>query len=414
MNILDLFKWEKRDTQLQKNPLNLEIKDNSEVNYSSSAWLALEVNTIHACINVIAGAISGLPMFLYKRNNDGSRTRATGHRLFGIATNPNPDMTPMSFFYALITNLLLYGNAFIQKIETKSGLLKLNLIPSRYVTSIKIDKKGEIVYTVSMQNDDSTLQGTFTNKEILHIVGESLDGIHGKSPVELLHNTVEFAKILELYGKKYFENGASLTGVIETGGKPLSEEAAMRLRKAVRDNYSGLGNIGKIMILEDNYQWKQIQTGNDSSQFLQTKESMISEIARIFNVPLHLLQDTSKSTSWGSGIEQMGIDFVRFTLDVHIKRIEQAFNTLLDYKDRQKYYFEFNIDALLRGDQEARYRAYQIGLQCGFMSPNEIRQKENMPKIDGGDVYCMQLNQPPYAGADKEKYLESMNNGNGI
>ncbi len=405
---------ETRDASPNDNPLEIHITDKQKINYENAAWASLEVNTIHACVNVIAGAVGRLPLVLYKRKSDGSREKAIGHRLYTIAGNPNPEMTAMSFFYALTANLLLYGNAYVQKIMTKDGL-KLCLIPSRYVSGIKINKDGTITYNIAMTNDEQVVQGTFTDKEILHIVGDSLDGIHGLSPIQLLHNTVEFSKILELYGKKYFENGASLTGTLSApNGVNLSPEAAERLQKTISKKYSGIDNIGSIMVLEDGFVWQSIQSGNDSSQFLQTKESMIAEVARIFNVPLHLLQETSKSTSWGTGIEQMGIDFVTYTLDVHLKRIEQAFNSLLDIKDRGKFYFEFNTDALQRGNLEGRYRAYQIGLMCGFISPNEIRQKENMPKIDGGDVYCLQLNQPPYAGADKDKYMESIDNGDTI
>jgi len=419
MNIREFFtgrKIEKRDN----NPLNIEIKETGVVTYTVDSLDALEVNAIHSCVNIIASAIAKLPLALYKRNNDGTRTKATGHRLYNISNNPNPDMTSMSFFYALLSNLLLYGNAYMQKIETDEGL-KLNLIPSRYVTKININKNGTISYTISMNNDDAKLSGVFTKKDIVHIVGESIDGIHGKSPISLLHNTVEFAKILELYGKKYFENGANLTGTINAPlGKLFTPDTVDKLKKAINSNYAGINNMGKFMVLEDGLTYNPIQGNNDSTQFLQTKDSMIAEIARIFNVPLHLLQETTKSTSWGSGIEQMGIDFVKYTLDPHLKRIEQAFNTLLDYKDRGRYYFEFNIDEMLRSDQEARYRAYEIGLRCGFISPNEIRQKENMSPIKGGNLYFAQLNQPPYTGEDMNSYnnniqkSKEVDNGNTI
>ena len=411
MNIIQRIfnKGEKRE----KNPLNIQfVNSGSDFAITSNYDEALKVNVIHACVSIIAGAISRMPLYLYKRLKDGSREKAFTHRLYDVSLNPNPQMTSCSFFYALLTNLLLYGNAYIQKIKNTNGV-KLNLIPSKYV-NIHINKAGDIEYQISMLEGGKVVSGNYTDKEILHVVGESLDGIQGISPIEQLKTTVEFSKILELYGKTYFENGAMFTCIIDTHGKSLTEEAAMRLRKNIKDNYTGIKNVGKTMVLEDGYTAQFVSGGNDSSQFLQTKESMIAEVARVYNVPLHLLQETTKSTSWGSGIEQMGIDFVRYTLDVHIKRIEQAFNTLLDLKDRRDFYFEFNKDSLLGGDQEQRYRAYQIGLMCGFISPNEIRQKENMPKIDGGDLYFAQLNTPPYAGADKEKYLKEMTNGDSI
>ena len=398
-----LFKAEKR----QFNPENYSINTYNSI-YETNIEEALKVNTVHACVNLIASSIACLPLNLYRKEETG-REKATEHRLYRIFKDPNYYMTGVAFLNALVTNLLLYGNAYIEKIES-GGQLQLNVIPSKYV-KIDITKPGKITYQINVGTEESTVKNktkVCDYKSIVHIVGESLDGIHGISPVSKLSKTIEFAKTLETYGALYFENGAYPSGVIKLPpGKNLSQEAAERLRKAFEKKYSGVINSNKTIVLEEGAEFETKQAGNDSSQFLQTKDELVEEVARIFNVPLHLIQKTDKQTSWGTGIEQMGINFVTYTLGAHMSRIAEAVNKgLLAPEEREKYYFEFDTKSLLKGDVESRYRAYEIGLRCGFISPNEIRQKENMPPIDGGNVYCMQLSQPPYAGEDMDDYLD--------
>lgn len=412
----NLFNVEKR----QFNPEGYSINTYNSI-YESNIEEALRVNTVHACVNLIASSIARLPLNLYRRE-EGGRQKATEHKLYKIFKDPNYYMTGISFLNAVVTNLLLYGNAYIEKIEDKKagGALQLNVIPSKYV-QIDITSSGQITYQINVGTEESVVKNktkTMTRDKIIHIVGENLDGIHGISPVSKLSKTIEFAKTLETYGALYFENGAFPSGVITIpAGKSLSPEAAERLRRAFEKKYTGVVNSNRVVVLENGATLETKQAGNDSSQFLQTKDELVEEVARIFNVPLHLIQKTDKQTSWGTGIEQMGINFVTYTLGAHMARIQDAVNKgLLTPEEREKYYFEFDTKSLLKGDLEGTYRAYEIGLRCGFISPNEIRQKENMSPIEGGDIYCLQLNQPPYAGEDMEEYinhLKEMENDNG-
>lgn len=382
--------------------------------FQSDVEKALEVNTVHACVNLIASSIARFPLKLYKKTKDG-REPATEHPLYNIFKDPNVDMTGVTFINALVTNLLLYGNAYIEKIPVK-GDMQLNVVPSKYV-NIKIENnKPFFIVNVCDPNTIVKKKGKrLDSTGIIHVVGESVDGIHGISPVKKLSKTIEFAKILELFGVLFFQNGAQPSATITVpDGKKLSDEAIARLQSVFKAQHQGVKNAGRVVVLENGARLESFQLGNDASQYLQTKESLVEEIARIFNVPLHLIQKTDKATSWGTGIEQMGINFVVYTLGSHLSRIQSAVNRgLLTPEESEMYYFEFDTNVLTQGDIKGRYEAYEIGLRCGFISPNEIRQKENMPQIPGGNLYCMQLNQPPYAGEDVQQYIDLTKKENG-
>ena len=215
-----LFKVEKR----QFNPEGYSINTYNSI-YESNIEEALKVNTVHACVNLIASSIARLPLNLYRRE-EGGREKATEHKLYKIFKDPNYYMTGISFLNAVVTNLLLYGNAYIEKIEA-DGALQLNVIPSKYV-KIDITTSGKITYQINVGTEESVVKNktkTVTRDKIIHIVGESIDGIHGISPVSKLSKTIEFAKTLETYGALYFENGAFPSGVITIpAGKSLSPE----------------------------------------------------------------------------------------------------------------------------------------------------------------------------------------------
>ena len=245
---------------------------------------------------------------------------------------------------------------------------------------------------------------------ILHIVGKSYNGKKGLSPIELGMRSLVLSRALEAFGVNYFDRGARPSGFLKTA-KKLSEEAVDRLKKSFTENYMGSANSGKMLVLEDGMEYEVAQNGNDSSQFIQSRNMQIEEIARLFNVPLFLLQSTEKSTSWGSGLEQLSQSFTRYCLTPYLKRIEEAFNfNLLSEKERKEYYFEFNVDGILRGDSSSRINLYHQGIMDGWLSPNEVRQLENLPAIEGGDIYLIPLNMEQYSGDENESIGENNEN----
>ena len=356
---------------------------------------ALKVNTVYACINIISNSIASLPFDLYQRTADG-RVKAVGHKLYSLCKYPSLDMSGYNFRQALLVNLLIYGNAYIEIIRLRGQVRELNLIPSDKVNVIEL-ADGRLEYDITSSTGTQTIYSD--EGKILHITGNSTNGKIGISPIEIGMKSIVLARSLEAFGINYFDRGARPSGFLKTQ-KKLTEEAVARLKKGFA-NYMGSANSGKMIVLEDGMEYEIAQNGNDSSQFLESRRLQISEIARLYSVPLHLLQETEKSTSWGSGLEQLNTSFVQMCLSPYLKRIEDAFGfALLTERERKEYYFEFNVEGLLRGDTQSRIALYHSAIQDGWMSPNDVRRLENMPAIENGDIYLIPLNMQQYSGDD--------------
>lgn len=364
---------------------------------------SLKINAVFACVNIISNAIASLPFDLYRRTDNG-REKAVNHRLYNLTKYPSADIPGYNFREALVVNLLIFGNAYIELVRVGGRVRELNLIPSKYVT-VNTASDGTVSYVVTYKGGSRRVE--FGDESIMHIAGKSFNGRVGMSPVEKCMESIVLARALEHFGVAYFERGARPSGFLKTARK-LSEEAVARLKTSFADNYMGSKNSGKMIVLEDGMEYAPAQNGNSDSQFLEARRFQIEEIARIFAVPLFLLQSTEKSTSWGSGLEQLNISFVQTCLSNWLKRIEEAFNFfLLTDAEKRQYYFEFNVDGLLRGDQKSRFDAYHEAIMDGWLSPNEVRAKENLPDIPGGDVYFIPVNMAGYAGPDKGELTDA-------
>ena len=205
----------------------------------------------------------------------------------------------------------------------------------------------------------------------------------------------------EEYSARLFSNGANLNGVLETP-QAMSDQALKRFREIWQQNYGGLGNAGKTAILEQGMKWQNIGIAPKDSEFINSRKFQLTEIARIFRVPPHMLADLERSTF--SNIEHQSLEFIRDTIRPWLVRWEQALTRdLIPPEDRATYFVEFLIDGLLRGDLKTRYDAYAIGRNNGWLSANDIRRMENMNPLppEEGDVYLIPLNMVP-AGAAPE------------
>jgi hypothetical protein len=224
----------------------------------------------------------------------------------------------------------------------------------------------------------------------LHIPGLSFDGISGISVIGLARQSIGLSMAIESFGAGYFGRGARPGGVLTFPGQ-LSPEARQNLRRSFEELHAGGANSHRVALLEAGLKWEAIGVPPDDSQFLQSREFQIIEIARWFNLPPNKLKDLSK-TSYNS-LEQMEISFVVDTLRPWLVRWEQQLNRkIIRPKDKGTFFFEFNVDGKLRGEIAARYQSYSVARNWGWLSVNEIREKENMNPIEGGDVYMQPMN----------------------
>ena len=373
---------------------------------------AMQMTAVYSCVRILAEAVAGLPLHLYRYKEDGGKERAIDNNLYHLLHDePNKEMSSFIFRETLMTHLLLWGNAYAQIIRNGKGevVALYPLMPNKM--QVDRDENGELYYIYTRSSDEAkTMEGVtvyLTPRDVLHIPGLGFDGLVGYSPIAMAKNAIGLAIATEEYGAKFFANGAAPSGVLE---HPGTIKDPSRLRENWNSTFGGSANSGKVAVLEEGMKYTPISISPEQAQFLETRKFQIDEIARIFRVPPHMVGDLEKSSF--SNIEQQSLEFVKYTLDPWVIRWEQSLSrALLNEDEKRKYFFKFNLEGLLRGDYESRMSGYAVARQNGWMSTNDIRELENMDKIpaeDGGDLYLINGNMLPlnkagaYANIEKE------------
>lgn len=349
---------------------------------------AMRVAAVHAAVNVIAKTMASLPLHVYERVG-GGKQRATNHPLYDLLRSaPNAWQTSFEFRSQMQWHLCLRGNAYalIVWADRDRVLELLPLNPDRM--SISQAEDMSLSYEYTRPNGSRVV---FPADEILHLRGLSSDGVVGRSVLADARDVIGIAQATQEYAGRLFKNDAT-PGVVIKSPKPLGKEAAVRLRDNWNDAFSGSSNARKTAVLEDGLTIEKLSMTADDAQFLETRKYTRSEIAGLFGVPAHLIGDLERSTF--SNIEHQGIEFATHCIRPWAVNWEQALARSLFVAPR-KYFAEFNLDALTRGDLKSRYDAYAVGRNWGWLSANEIRALENMNPIDGGDSYLQPLNMTP-------------------
>ncbi len=373
----------------------------SDAGIAVSPEAAIRCTAVFAAVRVIAETIASIPLRVYERMPDGAKRPAREHRLYRLLHDrPHPAYTSFQFRELLTSHVLLYGNGFAIVERDGSGRVTqiVPVLPHQFEeVELRWDREaGAWVkwYTFRLPRPGGTeVVRRYHQDEVLHVVGLGYDGLVGYSPIRVARNAVGIALVAEQYGAKFFGQGALPGGVLEFPGR-LSPEARERLRVSWQQIYGGPRGAFKTAILEDGLTYKPLTIPPDDAQFIETRKFQVEEIARLYRVPPHLLAHLERATY--SNVEQQSIEFVVHTIRPWCVRWESELNTKLFSLTRESRYFaEFSLDGLLRGDIESRYRAYAVGRQWGWLSANDIRRLENLNPIDGGDTYLVPLNMAP-------------------
>ena len=380
---------------------------------------AMQMTAVYACVRILSESIAGLPLHMYRYEDDGSKTKAVEHPLYHLLHDePNPEMTSFIFRETLMSHLLLWGNAYAQIIRNGKGdiIALYPLMPNRM--KVERDAKGQLYYEYqTMKEDAPTMKGAVYQlypNEVLHVPGLGFDGLVGYSPIAMAKNAIGLAIAAEEYGSKFYANGAAPSGVLE---HPNVLKDPAKVRDSWNAAFGGSSNAHRVAVLEEGMKYTPISISPNEAQFLETRKFQINEIARIFRVPPHMVGDLEKSSF--SNIEQQSLEFVKYTLNPWVCRWEQALQrALLDDDEKGKYFFRFNVEGLLRGDYQSRMNGYATARQNGWMSANDIRELENLDRIPaelGGDLYLVNGNMLPlsqveqnnaYASGDKSETLK--------
>jgi HK97 family phage portal protein len=349
---------------------------------------AMQTTAVYACVRILAEAIAGLPLHVYRYKPDGGKERAIVHPIYYLLhTEPNPEMTSFVFRETLMSHLLIWGNAYAQIIRDGTGrvLALYPLLPNRM--TVDRTANGQLFYEYRTDTGSAILRPL----DVLHVPGLGFDGLIGYSPIAMAKNAIGMAIACEEYGASFFANGASPGGVLEHPGVVKDPK---RVRESWNAVYQGSANAHRIAVLEEGMKFQSIGIPPEQAQFLETRKFQINEIARIFRIPPHMIGDLEKSSF--SNIEQQSLEFVKYTLDPWVARWEQAIQKAMFLPSEKRVYFaKFNVDGLLRGDYQSRMTGYATGRQNGWLSANDIRELEDMnriPEEEGGDLYLINGN----------------------
>ena len=345
---------------------------------------ATSIGALYAAVKLYADTVASLPVGAFIR--DGGVRRPVTRPLWLERPIPaNPNYTGFQMRHAVVSSLLLDGNAFILFLTDRLGDVVETRVLDPQKVEIKSDANGAPIYTVS------TGDGAFSvgPDQMIHIPLFATAGTaRGMSPVEHHRTTLGLASATQLYAAKFYENGAAPSAVIKVPGE-LTQDVADSLRASFNRRHEGVEKMHKIAVLTGGADFQQMSAKISDMQLVETMHWGVESIARIYGVPLHLLQYPGGNTSYSS-VEVISIEWLRLGLGPLIARIEAGLQRLIVGNTT---FVKFNIDGLLRPTTKERYDAYAVALTNGFLSLDEIRSLEDRPPLPvGGNEFWKPLN----------------------
>lgn len=363
---------------------------------SVTSTTALYASAVFACVRVLAETVGQLPLHVYRRLDGGGKERSADHWLYQIVRfSPNPEMTAAEFWETMMGHLVLRGNAYAEIVWNNAG--KVSELWPLHPDKVAVKRIGTaLVYEVTPTTGAVV---PLPAEKVLHLRGLGSNGLAGYSPITLAREAIGLSLAAEEYGARFFGNSANPSGVLQAP-KTLSDSAYERLKKSWSAQHEGLGKAHRVAILEEGLTWQQIGIAPDDAQFLETRKFQRAEIASIFRVPPHMIADLDRATF--SNIEHQSLEFMTHSIMPYLSKVEQRVNLSLLMLDR-RYFVEFLVAGILRGDQKSRYDAYAVGRQWGWLSANDVRELENQNPLPGdqGDQYMVPLNMVPAGQLDE-------------
>ena len=374
---------------------------------------AMRLTTAFACIMVISSDLSSLPLSIYQQLPDSSVREAFHHKYYELLHDtPNSMMGSTVWRGAWLAQALGWGNGYTYILRDKGArAISLQLLPSDRTSPVL--REGQLYYATTATHDGSVSYIDPAN--VLHLSGLSTDGIVGLSPIQTCKNAFGLAIAAEKFGAQFFGNGARSTGVLTHPGH-LGTEAYENLKKSLNERMTGQ-NALKPLLLEEGLQWNQTSIAPNDAQFLQTRQFQRSEIAALYRVAMHLLQDLARATN--NNIEHQSLDHIRYCLRPWAVKMEQEINRKLL---GGRFYCEHNFNDFQRGDFASQTQGYTLLRNAGVYSANDILRalRQNpIPGEDGGDVRLAPLNMVPLSSlvrdpADQNAPATDANDGETI
>lgn len=350
---------------------------------------ATSVETLVACVSILADMVAQLPCKLYMQTAAG-REELTDHPLYELlAFSPNDYQTSFEFRRYTQSAAGLRGDGFARVRRNRfNDVVAVEPIANCDISVEKL-KTGRVVYHISGEPQPLTRAGVF------HVYGFTRNGYCGTSPLSILRETVGNALAEREHASRTFANGAKFPGYLVAPQNATPQQLTI-IREEWAKSQSGTRNVGKTPLLAGGLTYQSVGMTSEDAQLLQSREWDAGAIATFYRMPAHLVGLTSKSTSWGTGIEQQTQGFLNFTLNPWLTAWEQSlsFSLLTPEERKQGFFIRFNRSALMQIDAAARAAFYRTMRDIGALSINDIRRKEELNDLPDniGDNYMQPFN----------------------
>lgn len=383
---------------------------------------------VYACVSLLAETVGSLPLHLFRRIDDRNRERIRevplrwpGSLARTLHESPNPEMTGQEYWETVQGHVELWGNHFSYIVRAGDGRPQelWPLRPDQMEVLVPRERRGlpiggrRYVYTLPTGEKIG-----LNRNQVLHVRDFATDGVVGLSKITVARLAVGIDQAAGEYAGRFFGSSAIPGGILKTDAQ-LTREKAQRLRETWESVVGGLDNAQRIAVLHSGIEWEQVGIPPKDAQFIELRRFQLEEAARMWRIPPHLLGDTTKESSWGTGIEQMTIGFVVYTLGPKLKRLEDAISRDLADPDAgrtlsdESLFAEFRVQGLVRGDLKARSEFYSKGIQDGWLTPEDARALENLPFIPGLDRSRIPANFVLLDGAGRPEQPSPPPEGNG-
>jgi HK97 family phage portal protein len=346
---------------------------------------ALRQATVYSCVKIISECIASMPLKLHRRVSETEVEEVSDHPALDVLRKPNSFMTQHELLQYWITHFELRGNAYAYKVFLGNGRVGELLPLQPDMVGVMQWYDWRVIYTVGSGKDG--VNGRFESDRIFHLKNFGTLPYKGESTIALHRDEIGLGLDMQRHAGSVFRNGTSI-GTVFKHPKVLTQTAYDRLKKSIDDQFGGALNAGRPFIAEEGMDVAKLGMTMEDAEFIESRTFTKQEIASIFGVPMFLLNDTEKATTWGTGLEQISRAFLNFSLTPRMKRTCSKFQSeLLTPKEQKDHFFAFDTDNFTLGDFVNRYNAYAKGIAYGVISSNDARHRERMNAREGGDKY---------------------------
>lgn len=347
---------------------------------------ALQLTSVYSCVKILSETVAMLPLQIFERLEGGKR-KAEDHYLYNVLHDqPNKINTSFEWREYMQGSAALRGNGYSLILPGVSGAVdSLQPLVSQWMKVRQLDN-GRLQYIYTDQGGMNTRTKTYVQDEIFHLRGGG-NTIEGTAVLTQHRKTINISTSTDTHAGNFFNNGARPGGVLKQVSN-MGKELAIEFKRQWQSEFGGAKNAHRVALLPAGMEWQNIGMSNEDAQFLETRKYQVRDICRIFRIPPHLVGDLEQATF--SNIEQQSLEFVMYTMYPWFKRWEQAINR--DLITDPRFYAEFNFDALLRCDSASRSTIYSSAISSGWLTRNEVREKENLNPLPGLDEPVIQVN----------------------